>query len=109
MSAASAVGVPSLQAANPWSALVRSPQSLRAEASGAGCRELFGGSLEQCSAPGPAGTILGYPACVYGFVMYMLVAGISFWGLRSEHGTRSDSQPEGAGPFRKNLTRDELP
>lgn len=46
-------------------------------------RELFGDSLEQCPAPGAPGTVLGYPACVYGFFMFALVAGIAAWGLRA--------------------------
>lgn len=46
-------------------------------------QELFGGSAEQCPAPGPAGTVLGYPACVYGLFMYALISGIAAWGLRS--------------------------
>lgn len=28
--------------------------------------------------------ILGYPACVYGFFMYLVVTLTSFWGLRSK-------------------------
>lgn len=46
-------------------------------------RELFAAAPagQTCPAPGPAGTILGYPACIYGFFMYMLVAATAFWGL----------------------------
>lgn len=47
-------------------------------------RELFGPpAAATCPSPGPAGTILGYPACVYGFVMYFLVASTAAWGLIS--------------------------
>lgn len=45
--------------------------------------ELFaptpGGAV--CPTPGAAGTILGYPACVYGFFMYLLIVIISGWAL----------------------------
>lgn len=37
-----------------------------------------------CSAVGAPGTILGYPACVYGLVMYLLLVAVSAFGLRSE-------------------------
>lgn len=30
-----------------------------------------------CPAPGAAGTVFGYPACVYGFFMYLLIVLIS--------------------------------
>jgi uncharacterized membrane protein len=44
-------------------------------------RELFGGSALSCPSPGAPGTILGYPACVYGLVMYVAIAVISGLGL----------------------------
>jgi hypothetical protein len=46
-------------------------------------RELWGGSAAVCPSPGAPGTVFGYPACVYGFFMYLLVAGTAFWGLRA--------------------------
>jgi hypothetical protein len=46
-------------------------------------RELFGAVAVACPSPGAAGTVLGYPACVYGFFMYLLVAGTALWGLRA--------------------------
>ena len=46
-------------------------------------RELFGAPAATCPAPGAPGTIFGYPACVYGFVMYLLVATTAIWGLAS--------------------------
>ena len=47
-------------------------------------QELFGSSTAAaCPAPGAAGTVFGYPACVYGFFMYVLIAGIASWGLLS--------------------------
>jgi hypothetical protein len=46
----------------------------------------FGAPAEatgSCSALGAPGTILGYPPCVYGLVMYLLIAGLAIAGLRS--------------------------
>lgn len=43
-------------------------------------RELFRSALA-CPSPGAAGTILGYPACVYGFFMYCILAIIAGFGL----------------------------
>jgi uncharacterized membrane protein len=34
-----------------------------------------------CPSPGAAGTIFGYPACVYGLAMYTILAAASGWGL----------------------------
>lgn len=45
-------------------------------------RELMGPSALSCPAPGAPGTVFGYPACVYGFFMYLLIAVISGLGLR---------------------------
>jgi len=47
-------------------------------------RELFGAGLAPCPAPGAPGTILGYPACVYGFGMFVAMLIVSGLGLRSE-------------------------
>lgn len=44
--------------------------------------EFFGASALSCPAPGAPGTILGYPACVYGLVMYAVIAVVSGLGLR---------------------------
>lgn len=44
-------------------------------------RELFANALA-CPSPGAPGTILGYPACVYGFFMYCALVAISVFGLR---------------------------
>lgn len=47
-------------------------------------QELFGGSTSAtCPAPGAPGTLFGYPACVYGFFMYVLIATFASWGLLS--------------------------
>jgi len=37
-----------------------------------------------CSALGQPGTILGYPACVYGLAMYLLLVAIASFGLRAK-------------------------
>jgi hypothetical protein len=45
-------------------------------------RELFGQTALACPAPGAPGTLLGYPACVYGFFMFLalaIVTGLGLW------------------------------
>jgi uncharacterized membrane protein len=49
-------------------------------------RELFGASALSCPSPGAPGTILGYPACVYGLVMYVVIAIVAALGLRAARG-----------------------
>jgi len=44
--------------------------------------ELFGATAMSCPAPGAPGTVFGWPACVYGFFMYMAVAVLAAAGLR---------------------------
>jgi uncharacterized membrane protein len=39
-------------------------------------REMFA-SAAACPSPGAPGTLLGYPACVYGLLMYTVIALIS--------------------------------
>jgi hypothetical protein len=47
-------------------------------------REIFGASPAlTCPSPGAPGTVFGYPACVYGFFMYLVVVGLASWGLVS--------------------------
>ncbi len=46
--------------------------------------ELFAVCDAGCPAPGAPGTILGYPACVYGFVMYAIVTIIAGLGLTAK-------------------------
>ena len=43
--------------------------------------ELFGKGGLSCPAYGAPGTILGYPACVYGFFMYLALVVVSLLGL----------------------------
>lgn len=48
-------------------------------------REFAGSAADQaagCSALGKPGTILGYPPCVYGLVMYSALAIVAGLGLR---------------------------
>lgn len=40
-------------------------------------RELRGSGGLSCPAPGAPGTVWGYPACVYGLFMYLLLAALS--------------------------------
>jgi uncharacterized membrane protein len=44
--------------------------------------ELFGASALSCPAPGAPGTVFGYPACVYGFFMYLAIVILALLGLR---------------------------
>lgn len=37
-------------------------------------KEFFGHVGLSCPAPGAPGTLFGYPACVYGFFMYVAIA-----------------------------------
>lgn len=39
---------------------------------------------DACSPLGQPGTIFGYPPCVYGLVMYALVAALAGWGLAAK-------------------------
>ena len=45
-------------------------------------RELFGQTALSCPAPGAPGTVFGWPACVYGFFMYLIIAAVSAAGIR---------------------------
>lgn len=44
-------------------------------------QELFTTTAASCPAPGAPGTVFGYPACVYGFFMYLIIFIISGLGL----------------------------
>lgn len=44
-------------------------------------KELFGSSATTCPAPGAPGTVFGYPACVYGFFVYLILTGLAAAGL----------------------------
>ena len=47
-------------------------------------QELFTLSAVSCPAPGAPGTVFGYPACVYGFFMYLIIFIVSGLGLFSK-------------------------
>jgi uncharacterized membrane protein len=57
-------------------------------------KELFGQSAMSCPAPGAPGTVFGYPACVYGFIMFAALTVLAAIGLR---GARA-SQPYATSP-----------
>ena len=46
-------------------------------------RELFGSSALACPAPGAPGTVFGYPACVYGFFVFLTLTVVTGLGLRA--------------------------
>jgi hypothetical protein len=54
-------------------------------------REVFGQAAAVCPSPGAAGTVFGYPACVYGFFMYVIVAGTAAAGLMVARRARNRS------------------
>ena len=56
-------------------------------------REIFGQTAAVCPSPGAPGTVFGYPACVYGFFMYLIVAGTAVTGLVA--GRRSHARRDG--------------
>ena len=56
-------------------------------------REVFA-SAAKCPSPGAPGTILGYPACVYGLFMYLAITVIAIVGLRA--GVREERTPRPA-------------
>lgn len=52
-------------------------------------QELFGSSALACPAPGAPGTLLGYPACVYGFGVFLILTVVTGLGLRAGSAERS--------------------
>jgi hypothetical protein len=58
-------------------------------------RELCGASASGCSVGGGTGTLLGLPVCVYGLVMYVLVAVTAAAGLWA-----GNTSTSGQGPIR---------
>ena len=62
-------------------------------------RELFGSTAIACPAPGAPGTLLGYPACVYGFVMVLALTVVPGLGLRAgwTRGSRATDDAPVAG------------
>lgn len=51
-----------------------------------------------CPAPGAPGTVFGYPACVYGFVMFLVVFAVALAGLASRDARSLKSRPS-SGPY----------
>lgn len=47
-------------------------------------QEFFNPTALSCPSLGEPGTILGWPPCVYGFFMYLLVVIAALWGLLAE-------------------------
>jgi hypothetical protein len=47
-------------------------------------RELCSTTGGGCTNVGAPGTLLGYPPCVYGLIMYLLLVAIAAFGLRAE-------------------------
>jgi hypothetical protein len=60
-------------------------------------QEVFAQTAAVCPSPGAPGTVFGYPACVYGFFMYLIVAGTAVAGLIA--GRRSRARRSGAGTW----------
>jgi hypothetical protein len=58
-------------------------------------RELFGQSALTCPSPGQPGTVFGYPACVYGFFMYLAISIVAGWGLLASRHIRRVAPPRG--------------
>ena len=59
-------------------------------------REVFGQALAVCPSPGAPGTVFGYPACVYGFFMYLVVAATAVAGLIVGRRSRARTDAFGA-------------
>lgn len=62
-------------------------------------REVFAATAK-CPSPGAPGTILGYPACVYGFVMYFAITVTAVAGLVAGRGRPPRATPEPDAPAR---------
>jgi uncharacterized membrane protein len=59
-------------------------------------REIFGQTAAVCPSPGAPGTVFGYPACVYGFFMYLIVVGTAVAGLVAGRRSRARRAAVGA-------------
>lgn len=46
--------------------------------------ELWGNTTLSCPAPGAPNTVFGYPACVYGFLMYSVIVVLALLGVRTK-------------------------
>ena len=61
-------------------------------------REVFGATAAACPAPGAPGTVFGYPACVYGFFVYLAIAVAAALGLRVGAAADGGAEPVPARP-----------
>lgn len=61
-------------------------------------RELFGIAATSCPAPGAPGTVFGYPACVYGFFMYLAITAVAGFGLFGRVGRGTPTLTPAVGP-----------
>jgi len=48
-------------------------------------RELHGPTALACPSPGAPGTLLGWPACVYGFFVFLLLTAVTGAGLLADY------------------------
>jgi hypothetical protein len=55
-------------------------------------KELFETCPLSCPAVGASGTILGYPACIYGFAMYAILTTVAVIGLHAKKNTADSSE-----------------
>jgi len=55
-------------------------------------RELFSDTALACPAPGAPGTVLGYPACVYGFFVFLALTIVTALGLRAGRAATTTSR-----------------
>lgn len=61
-------------------------------------REIFGPSAISCPSPGAPGTVFGYPACVYGFFMYLAISVIAAVGLFAGRARSGGRELPGTAP-----------
>ena len=60
-------------------------------------REVFGATAAACPAPGAPGTVLGYPACVHGFFMYVATVATAATAATAAAGRRAGRRGVGLG------------
>lgn len=58
--------------------------------------ELFAAREPTCAPVGAPGTVLGYPACVYGFFMYLAIVVVATVGLLRKSSTNVRGRALGA-------------
>jgi hypothetical protein len=50
---------------------------------------VFAHTAASCPSPGAPGTVLGHPACVYGFFTYLIITAVAVTGLIAGRRSRS--------------------